>query len=115
MERLTTLGERIAYLRTSKNLTQRQLMEALNFNNLSRYENNERTPGIDVIIRIAKFFNVSIDWLLTGKGKGPEDVKVSTTVVEPSSKPDGITNEVCIDEQLVNSLSFKGVSQGCLN
>ncbi len=64
---METLGERIAYLRNKHNLTQRQLMDYLKIENLSRYERNERRPSIDTITAIANFFNVSTDWLLLGK------------------------------------------------
>ena len=33
-------------------------------NIISRYENGEREPGIDELIRIADYFNVSLDYLL---------------------------------------------------
>lgn len=33
-------------------------------NTISRYENGEREPGIDELIRIADYFNVSLDYLL---------------------------------------------------
>ena len=61
-----TLGQRIAHLRTSNNLTQSELMELLNFHNLSRYEKDLREPPLSVILSLAKHFNVSTDWLLTG-------------------------------------------------
>lgn len=64
---MQTLGERIAYLRTSKRLTQAELMNELNFYHLSRYENNSREPSLSVLISLAKYFNVSLDWLLTGE------------------------------------------------
>ncbi|MCY9765204.1 helix-turn-helix domain-containing protein [Paenibacillus alvei] len=64
---MDTLGERIAFLRESKGLKQRELMNMLGFNNLSRFERNDMKPGIDIIIAISDFFNVSTDWLLKGK------------------------------------------------
>ena len=33
-------------------------------NTISRYENGERQPGIDELIRIADYFDVSVDYLL---------------------------------------------------
>lgn len=68
---MQSLGERIAFLRESKGLSQRYLMEVLNFDNLSRFEKNERKPGLDIIISLAEYFGVSTDWILTGKGKTP--------------------------------------------
>ncbi len=67
MAQLNTIGERIAYLRMKNKLTQKEVMQLLDFNNLSRYENNERTPSINVIITLAEYFNVSTDWILLGR------------------------------------------------
>ncbi|MCQ1530727.1 helix-turn-helix domain-containing protein [Lutispora saccharofermentans] len=67
MVQLDSLGKRITYLRTKNNLTQKDLMELLNFDNLSRYENDERKPSLNIIIELAKHFNVSTDWLLLGE------------------------------------------------
>ena len=64
---LNTIGERIAYLRMKNKLTQKEVMQLLDFNNLSRYENNERTPSVNVIITLAEYFNVSTDWILLGR------------------------------------------------
>lgn len=64
-----TLGERIYQLRTKHKLTQQQLMSILDFDNLSKYEKNQREPKYSVLLAIAQYFNVSIDWLLTGKEK----------------------------------------------
>ena len=35
---------------------------------VGNYLNGNRTPTIDVTAKLADFFNVSIDWLITGKG-----------------------------------------------
>lgn len=72
MSDLDSLGRRIAYLRTKNNLTQRQLMDILDFENLSRYENDERKPNLDLIISLSKYFKVSNDWLLTGMSPNPD-------------------------------------------
>lgn len=56
-------------------------MELLNFDNLSRIEKNERKPGIDIVLSIANFFDVSIDWLLTGEG---DDVNRHQEHINPS-------------------------------
>lgn len=64
---LNSLGKRIAYLRKRSNLTQRQLMNILDFENLSRYENDERKPNIDIIVKLSKHFKISTDWILTGQ------------------------------------------------
>ena len=53
-------------IRKSRHLTQLKLAMELNMsqNTISRYENNERDPGIAELILIADYFNISIDYLL---------------------------------------------------
>lgn len=57
---------RLKELRKSKNISQLKLAMDLNTNQntISRYETNEREPGINELIKIADYFNVSIDYLL---------------------------------------------------
>lgn len=61
-----TIGERVAYLRKKAGLTQTGLMKLLKFDNLGKYETNERLPRTDLVIDLANFFHVTTDWLLTG-------------------------------------------------
>lgn len=57
---------RLKDLRKEKKVTQLQLAMALNMsqNTISRYETGERRAGYDELIKIADYFNVSIDYLL---------------------------------------------------
>ncbi|RII34341.1 XRE family transcriptional regulator [Clostridium chromiireducens] len=64
---IDTLGKRIKMLRENLGITKAQLMKELNINNLGRFEADERTPGIDIIIALSKYFNVSIDFLVVGE------------------------------------------------
>ena len=34
---------------------------------LSFYENGKRSPDVDMLIRLSRYFNVSIDYLIFGK------------------------------------------------
>jgi len=56
-------------LRKSKNLTLEQEAEELKTSSqvLSRYERGDREPDCEMLKSLAKFYNVSIDFLLTGK------------------------------------------------
>lgn len=64
---MDTLGERIAYLRNKEGLSQRKLMDILGFQNLSKYEKNTREPSLDILKLLSSYFNVSLDWLITGR------------------------------------------------
>ena len=57
---------RLKELRKSKKISQLKLAMDLNMNQntISRYETGEREPGINELIKIADYFNVSIDYLL---------------------------------------------------
>ena len=60
------LGTRIKQLRKEKQLSQLDLARHLNISNttLSQYESGKRIPGDEIKIKMARFFNVSIDYLL---------------------------------------------------
>ena len=57
---------RLKEIRSSKGLSQLKIAMDLNMNQntISRYETGEREPGINELIKIADYFNVSIDYLL---------------------------------------------------
>lgn len=57
---------RIKNLRQSKELTQVQLAEKLGVKkqSISNWENDNIMPSVDMLVRIADFFQVSTDYLL---------------------------------------------------
>ncbi|MBQ3088851.1 MAG: helix-turn-helix transcriptional regulator [Clostridia bacterium] len=64
---------RLKELRKKKGISQLRLATELNTtqNTISRYETGEREPGIDELIKIADYFNVSVDYLI-GRTENPE-------------------------------------------
>ena len=34
---------------------------------LSHYENGKRSPDLDMLVKLSRYFSVSIDYLITGK------------------------------------------------
>jgi len=79
---LNTFGERFKALRIKKDLTQHQLVESFNqkFNYnitksaISQYENNKRIPEVNLLIDLAKYFQVSLDYLLCIDSLIAEDI-----------------------------------------
>lgn len=61
-----TLGERLKLLREEKDLSQEEMGHSFNLkqSSFSCYENNTKQPSIDTLIKLADFFNVSIDYLV---------------------------------------------------
>ena len=64
---------RLKELRKKKGISQLRLATELNTtqNTISRYETGEREPGIDELIKIANYFNVSVDYLI-GRTENPK-------------------------------------------
>lgn len=56
-------------IRKKKNLNQQRVAIDLNISReaLSHYENGKREPSLSMLIRMSEYFNVSIDYLITGK------------------------------------------------
>lgn len=59
-------GYRLRELRKSKNLTQTQVARRLNLSKttISGYENNVKTPSLDVLVQLALLYDVSTDYIL---------------------------------------------------
>lgn len=60
-----SFGERLLSLRKKHSLSQSELAERVGIhkNVLGKYERNEVKPSIDIAIKIADFFNVTLDFL----------------------------------------------------
>lgn len=60
------LGEKLKQLRIGKNLNQDQLGEIMGLavSTISNYETDKRCPSLEVLIKCARFFHVSADYLL---------------------------------------------------
>ena len=67
---------RLRELRKSRGISQLKLAIDLNMNQntISRYETGDREPGISDLIKIADYFEVSIDYLV-GRGDDPKGWK----------------------------------------
>ena len=85
-------GEKLRSLRTGQKLTQQQLADRIGVAKsvVSYYESGDRFPSSDVLIKIAKVFHTSTDFLLDVareqvidvSGLSPEDIDVVRTVAE---------------------------------
>ena len=70
------LGERILYLRKTKGITRKKVLEYANISNstLSRIEDGPNTfVSAQTIEKLASLFDVTCDYLITGKECVPED------------------------------------------
>lgn len=83
-----TLGEKIYELRNQHNLSQGDLANELNISrqSISKWENNNSTPDLEKIVKLAEIFNVSLNELIKDEEqKTPEiDTSVQNTHTENS-------------------------------
>lgn len=63
---MVVIGQRIRELRKKANLTQKELAKVLNIGktSLSHYEKEERSIPLEVLIKIANYFEVDINYIL---------------------------------------------------
>lgn len=77
-----SFGARIQRLRKEKGLTQNQIADQVGVSAqaVSKWENDQATPDIDILVKLSEIYDVSLDELL---GK-----EVKTKLVEKPSKKD---------------------------
>ncbi len=67
------LGENIYHLRTQKHISQGDLADALGVSrqSVSKWENNNAVPDLDKLIKMAAFFQITLDELVNGAAPDP--------------------------------------------
>ena len=68
-----TFGGRLREIRAGKQSTQKQVADAVGVavRNYQRYEADEQRPAFEVLIALADFFNISLDYLV-GRTDNPK-------------------------------------------
>ena len=97
---MVSMGEKLKSLRIEKKLTQKQVADriGLAISAVSSYESGTRYPSYDVLVKLARIFHVSTDYLL-----GITD----TRTIDVTGLND---NEIELVSQLVNVLRNKNNS-----
>lgn len=69
---MADLSERLIYLKTSRDLMQKDIAADLGIplRTYQRYEHGEREPQVAMLIRMADYFQVSIDYLVGRRDEG---------------------------------------------
>lgn len=98
------LGDRIKLLREERHLKQEELARDLSVapSTIGMYETNKRQPNNDLIIKLAKYFNVSTDYLL-GKSdiRNPEEQIKQEFEFAYHKEMEGLS-----DEEIADALRF---------
>ncbi|HBL82973.1 MAG TPA: XRE family transcriptional regulator [Clostridiales bacterium] len=68
-----TFGGRLREIRSGKHSTQKQVADAVGVTvrNYQRYEADEQRPAFEVLIALADFFDISLDYLV-GRTDNPK-------------------------------------------
>ena len=66
---MSVFAEQLKTLRKKNSLTQKELAEKVGVkqNSYANWENGNREPNIEMLVRIADYFDVSLDYLLGEK------------------------------------------------
>ena len=64
------IGGRLKKLRLEKKLIQSQVADVLDIsrNSYTQYENNTRNISIELLVRLADYYNISLDYLVGREG-----------------------------------------------
>lgn len=91
-------AQRLKELREYYGMTQAEVAECLNFSSaaISNYECGEREPGIEELVLLADFFQVSLDYLVGRIDDSIQQGKkriIRYTVTETMKVPDSISEK----------------------
>lgn len=91
---MLNIGEQIIQLRKQLNLSQSELAEKAEVSRtiIGNYERNTNTPSIEILLKIAKVFNVSVDFLI-GEGQLSNFDKDVLKRIEDIEKMDSNTKQ----------------------
>ena len=104
MELENKFADMLKYLLSTRNIKQTELARSIGVrpNTISNYCNKISQPDIDIIIKIAEFFDVSIDYLLTDTRKENqilrEELGLSDTTLEVLTQLAQTTERKYLDE-----------------
>lgn len=103
----STLGMRIAHLRTKHNLSQKTLGEKIGVGHttISNYENGYSTPGIEELKQLSKIFEVDYSYFIDGTSPYDEKIMQSGIIINriPFYNPTNTNGIITGDIKLADS------------
>lgn len=97
---MVEFGKRLRELRAERDMTQKQVAERIGgtASIVSAYENGIRQPSYEALIRLARLYGVSTDYLLGVSGKRGSDSRYLVSL-------DGLTpSRIALVSQLIDAL-----------
>lgn len=98
-----SFGTNLKKIRQDNNLTQEELAKKINTSrsNIANYENDKNMPSIDVLEKLSKVFNCSIDYLLGKSNVKNYDKDEQEFRFAYHKEMEGLT-----DEEIADALRF---------
>lgn len=99
-------GDILKELRQSKGLTQQELgdLVGISASNVRMIEKNQRNGSLDVVSKLADYFNVSIDYL-EGKTNYKNSTEIATNIINKLIELNIINNVNEINDDILNMIS----------
>lgn len=97
------LSKNLAFLRKRMGITQKEISERLNMarTTYSGYENGSREPDNETLDKLAKFHDVSIDYLL---GRTQDEKRI---LADSSRKLIDMIDQELTDEEIMDKMKFR--------
>lgn len=91
---MISIGERITQLRKTKDWSQDELAKMIDSSRvmIGKYERGDNLPSIEVIVKLAKAFGVSVDYLLGEERFGKYDKEAILRLQEIQDLDDNTRN-----------------------
>lgn len=86
---MATYGERLRKLRKSKGIdSQKEFgkMFGLSESTIGMYERSERRPDYETLVKFSEFFDVSIDYIITGRDNPNSSNEMWKELLDPKTK-----------------------------
>lgn len=99
-------GDILKELRQFKGLTQQELgdLVGISASNVRMIEKNQRNGSLDVVSKLADYFNVSIDYL-EGKTNYKNSTEIATNIINKLIELNIINNVNEINDNILNIIS----------
>lgn len=104
------VADKLVYLRKKNNYTQTELAEKLNYSDkaISKWENGESLPSIEILHEITKIYNVTLDYLVTEDAENP--LTPEEEEKEKQLKKQRVANHIIITSLSIIAVWFLALS-----
>ena len=105
------IGKQLKFLRELKRKSQQEVCSILNIeqSTLANYENDKRVPKIDILIKLAEYYDVSVDFLLGLKKIGTVNWNIKQKAKEKGFSYEEVLDRTCINKERFNLLWYGDV------